>query len=594
MSDVTRAPDGLASDAELITAVRQGDTAAFGMLYERHEEAARRVAQRYVPLADADDVVAGAFEKILEVLRGGKGPDVAFRAYLFTVVRRRAIESLEKARRTTATDDVAVFDAVIGPLASTEEPMLRGFEDRTVARAFESLPERWRTVLWYLDIEQQTPAAVAPALGMSANGVSALAYRAREGLRQAYLQEHLLSPAVSEGCQVVNDQLGSYARGGLSRRETTRVETHLDGCAACRAAALELGDLARGMRAVVAPLVLGTLGVASLGLLPVGGAEPAAGAAAAGAGAGSEGIVVARADVGVMATGGGPGAPVAVAVPGGASAAPTVGLISAIAQLPAAVLAAAGVVVVGGLVAAGIALASGSNQVAPGVAGPLGTESVAEVPTVVPPTVVTPDSPVEETPTVDPTSVPTPPGLPTGPGEPPAASTTPDDPTGDAPDEDAEPSEPAPTDEPSGAPTATPSEDPSQEPTAAPTSAPTSTPAPTPTRSPAPTPSPAPHGDSRAGLTGRAQPCDLAGQGERRIDRDPLGREHRAAPGDGRRGRAHASREHVCVEHQRDPRGVPARPDAQRHGRGRDQPVVVVLDDDELRSVCRARHPCGW
>ena len=59
-----------------------------------------------------------------------------------------------------------------------------------------------------------------------------------------------------------------------------------------------------------------------------------------------------------MATGGGPGAPVAVAVPGGASAAPTVGLISAIAQLPAAVLAAAGVVVVGGLVAAGVALAA--------------------------------------------------------------------------------------------------------------------------------------------------------------------------------------------------------------------------------------------
>ena len=585
MSDVTRAPDGLASDAELITAVRQGDTAAFGVLYARHEEAARRVAQRYVPPADADDVVAGAFEKILQVLRGGKGPDVAFRAYLFTVVRRRAIESLEKARRTTATDDVAVFDAVIGPLASTEEPMLRGFEDRTVARAFESLPERWRTVLWYLDIEQQTPAAVAPALGMSANGVSALAYRAREGLRQAYLQEHLLSPAVSEGCQVVNDQLGSYARGGLSRRETTRVETHLDGCAACRAAALELGDLARGMRAVVAPLVLGTLGVASLGLLPVGGAEPAAGAAAAGAGAGSEGIVVARADVGVMATGGGPGAPVAVAVPGGASAAPTVGLISAIAQLPAAVLAAAGVVVVGGLVAAGIALASGSNQVAPGVAGPLGTESVAEVPTVVPPTVVTPDS-VEETPTVDPTSVATPPELPTGPGESPAPSSTPDDPTGDEPDKNPEPSEPAPT--------ATPSEDPSQEPTAAPTSAPTSTPAPTPDAQPGTHAQPGSHGDSRAGLTGRAQPCDLAGQGERRIDRDPLGREHRAAPGDGRRGRAHASREHVCVEHQRDPRGVPARPDAQRHGRGRDQPVVVVLDDDELRSVCRARHPCGW
>src|SRR5690606_37875309 len=136
--------------------------------------------------------------------------------------------------------------------------------------------------------------------------VSALAYRAREGLRQAYLHAHLLSPANSEDYRAVNDQLGSYARGGLSRREPTRFEAHLDVCAACRAAALELGDLAQGMRAVVAPLILGTLGVASMGLLPVGGAAQAAGAVAAGAGAGPEGIFVARADAGVVATGGGP------------------------------------------------------------------------------------------------------------------------------------------------------------------------------------------------------------------------------------------------------------------------------------------------
>jgi hypothetical protein len=32
---------------------------------------------------------------------------------------------------------------------------------------------------------------MAPLLGLTANSVAALAYRAREGLRQAYLQMHL-------------------------------------------------------------------------------------------------------------------------------------------------------------------------------------------------------------------------------------------------------------------------------------------------------------------------------------------------------------------------------------------------------------------
>ena len=36
-------------------------------------------------------------------------------------------------------------------------------------------------VLWHLEVENQKPADIAPLLGMSANSVSALAYRAREG-----------------------------------------------------------------------------------------------------------------------------------------------------------------------------------------------------------------------------------------------------------------------------------------------------------------------------------------------------------------------------------------------------------------------------
>lgn len=273
--------DASSPDPLLITAVRQGDATAFGVLYARHADAARTVARQYLPdAADVEDVVADGFEKVLQVLRSGSGPDVAFRAYLFTVVRRLAFVHVDQGRRTQPTDEDYIFESAIGPLASVEEPTLRGFEDRTVALAFESLPERWRSVLWYTDIEGQTPAAVAPIFGLTPNGLAALAYRAREALRQAYLQQHLQGD-VDDDCHRANALLGSYVRGGLNKRETALVEAHLDDCGTCRALVLELGDVAQSMRGIVAPLVLGITGMGALaGGLPLWGAGAATGVGA--------------------------------------------------------------------------------------------------------------------------------------------------------------------------------------------------------------------------------------------------------------------------------------------------------------------------
>ncbi|MBD8079833.1 sigma-70 family RNA polymerase sigma factor [Cellulosimicrobium arenosum] len=268
------------SDAELISAVRAGDTAAYGALYERHAAAALTVARQYVrSRADADDVVADAFARTLGVLQNGGGPDVTFRAYLFTAVRRLSYDLVNGSRRTQPTDDDRTFENAFGPMASTEDPALAGFERSIVARAYESLPERWRAVLWYTEVENLPPAEIAPILGITANGVAALSYRAREGLRQAYLQQHL-GGQPGEECQGVNPLLGSYVRGGLAKRETARVESHLDGCGECRGLVLELGDVSHGMRSVIAPLVLG---VGALGL--VGTALPVSGGSAVGAGA---------------------------------------------------------------------------------------------------------------------------------------------------------------------------------------------------------------------------------------------------------------------------------------------------------------------
>ncbi len=119
-----------------------------------------------------------------------------------------------------------------------------GPERSPAAAAFDLLPERWQAVLWHTEVEGRSPAEVAPLLGLTPNGVTALAYRAREGLRQAYLQVHL-QDVTDDRCRAVVDRLG--ARSGLSKRERLQIEAHLDGCTRCRTMADELADVNAGL-----------------------------------------------------------------------------------------------------------------------------------------------------------------------------------------------------------------------------------------------------------------------------------------------------------------------------------------------------------
>ena len=281
----TRPEDSPLGDAELITAARAGDAEAFGQLYERHAGATWAVARQYTnSAADAEDVVAETFTKVFAILKEGGGPDVAFRAYVFTAARRLGMQRVQAGRRTEATDDIRVLEAALDTEESTEAPTMADFERGVVAQAYSTLPERWQAVLWYTEVESLSPAKIGPLLGLSANGVAALAYRAREGLRQAYLQQHLQEPLAS-GCREVAGKLGAYVRGGLAARDTTQVDGHLEGCGDCRALLLELGDVNHGMRAVIAPLVLGALGLGVLAHpLPVSGGLAAGVAALAGGG----------------------------------------------------------------------------------------------------------------------------------------------------------------------------------------------------------------------------------------------------------------------------------------------------------------------
>jgi RNA polymerase sigma factor (sigma-70 family) len=262
-------------DATLIAAVRDGDTDAYGALFERHVDAARRLARSLARNGDADDLVSEAFAKVLPVLVRGDGPEVAFRPYLLTAIRRLDVDRHRALARSRPTDDESVLDEG-EPFSDTA---VAGFESAAAARAFASLPERWQLVLWHTEVEGQRPAAIAPLLGLSPNGVSQLAHRAREGLRQAFVSMHVQDVGEPRSaCQATRANLGAYIRAGLSAREANRVSAHLECCRPCTGIYLELLEVDTDLRGLLAPLLLGGAAAAYLSEVPVSVAPTAVGA----------------------------------------------------------------------------------------------------------------------------------------------------------------------------------------------------------------------------------------------------------------------------------------------------------------------------
>jgi RNA polymerase sigma factor (sigma-70 family) len=240
-------PAGQPTDEELINEVRTGNTEAYGTLYERHIAAARNLARQLSRCADDEnDLISEAFAQVLTQLRQGKGPDTLFRAYLLTTMRHVAYDRTRRYRRLVLVDDIT-HDSQVDP-AKTVVPWIDtatvSLNRSMAAQAFERLPERWQVVLWLTVVEELPPGEVAPIIHLTPNGVSALAYRAREGLRQAWLQAHLPDDGYTwTACTSACSLLGAWIRGATNKRETAQVHQHINWCVPCWDRAAQLADV---------------------------------------------------------------------------------------------------------------------------------------------------------------------------------------------------------------------------------------------------------------------------------------------------------------------------------------------------------------
>jgi RNA polymerase sigma factor (sigma-70 family) len=268
------------SDRELIDRVRAGDLAAYDPLYQRHARSALAHARHWARSeAAAEDLRAEAFTRVLHAIRHGNGPTEAFRPYLLTTMRHVARDWAAGERRLLLVPDVVDLEEP-QPQA---DPVLAALERSLAGQAFMALPERWQTVLWHTEVEGEGPAQLAPVLGLEPAAVAALAYRAREGLKQAYLQAHVREIS-DASCRPYAQRLGAAVRGKLGRREQGKVEEHVRHCVECAGLLAMLKYVNAHLGAVVAPAVLGTAVAAKTVLAIAAGAGATAGAVSAASG----------------------------------------------------------------------------------------------------------------------------------------------------------------------------------------------------------------------------------------------------------------------------------------------------------------------
>lgn len=271
-------PDHFPPDRELIERVRAGDLEAYDPLYQRHSRSALLHARHWARTeAAAEDLRAESFTRVLHAIRNGNGPTEAFRPYLLTTMRHVARDWAEGDRRLLLVADLVDLESP-GP---DVDPVIAALERSLAGQAYMSLPERWQAVLWHTEVEGEGPAQLAPKLGLEPAAVAALAYRAREGLKQAYLQAHITEIG-QDSCRPYAEKLGAAARDKLGPREKGKVEAHLRTCVECTGLLAMLKYINAHIGVLVAPAALGTAVAAKALFAVAAGASSSGNAANAG------------------------------------------------------------------------------------------------------------------------------------------------------------------------------------------------------------------------------------------------------------------------------------------------------------------------
>jgi RNA polymerase sigma factor (sigma-70 family) len=225
----------VASDAHLVGLIREGRTAAFEAVYDRHHRAILSFCRHMLgSTEEAEDALQQTFLSAYNDLIASD-KQIHLRAWLFTIARNRCYSML-RARREQPVGELDET-ATEGLAAQVQ----RRQDLRDLVFDLQRLPDDQRAALVLAEMDALGHDQIATVLGVPPKKVKALVFQARESL--------IASRAAREtDCSDIREQLSNLTGGALRRANLRR---HLRECSGCRDFRQQIDRQRRQLRIVL-------------------------------------------------------------------------------------------------------------------------------------------------------------------------------------------------------------------------------------------------------------------------------------------------------------------------------------------------------
>ena len=169
------------SDAVLAKAAREGDRAAFGLLYDRYARMVHGVLLARVPYGAVDDLLQDVFLLALGRLHSLRNAD-CFGAWIAAIARNRAHDYHRRSREDAELTDEAAANATDRHGAG--EHQAPDVEAAAALDTIRRLPEAYRETLILRLVEGMTGPEIAARTGLTPGSVRVNLHRGMQQLRE--------------------------------------------------------------------------------------------------------------------------------------------------------------------------------------------------------------------------------------------------------------------------------------------------------------------------------------------------------------------------------------------------------------------------
>lgn len=170
------------SDAVLVEQAKQGNTSAFGVLYERYaSKVFRFLLGRIGNRQDAEDLTTEVFVRVWKYIPKFNDQGLPFSSFVFQVSRNLLIDTYRKKHHDAFLEQ----DPPIPDIEATnDEEINTGITLEDIRNGLNDLPEDYQTVLTLRFFNNFSPKEISEIMQRSEGAIRILQFRALTALRK--------------------------------------------------------------------------------------------------------------------------------------------------------------------------------------------------------------------------------------------------------------------------------------------------------------------------------------------------------------------------------------------------------------------------